>query len=119
MNSIFIISDSKLMMLLILITVLVAINPSHESINDINYDLINSKYLSESWSRLLISYQNYFKYQSSNNSLSVFNLNKLDQLIKGSNASRSCAASLRRLVIESNQFEYWAIASESMLINVN
>ena len=67
----------------------------------------------------IISYQNYFKYQSSNNSLSVFNLNKLDQLIKRSNASRSCVASLRRLVIESNQFEYWAIASESMLINVN
>ena len=98
--------------------VLIVITTS-QSIIGFNYDNFNSKYLSESWSRLLISYQNYFKYQSLNNSLSVFNLNKLDQLIKGSNASKSCAASLKRLVIGSNQFEYWAIASESMLINVN
>ena len=80
-----------------------------------NHDSNHFKY--DSLSNLLISYQNYVNHQS-NNLLSVFNINQLNQLIKVSNVSLSCGSSLRRLIsTQDNQFEYWAITSE-LLINL-
>lgn len=95
----------------IILLIIIVINPN-ESIS-FNYDS-NSRYLN-SWSNLLILYQNYANHQP-NNLLSVFNINKLDELIKVSNASKSCESSLTRFIqdIEGDHFEYWSIASELM-----
>ena len=92
------------------------INPN-QSIS-LNHDS-NIKYLN-SWSNPLISYENYVNHQP-NDLLSVFNMNKLDEFIKVSNASKSCESSLTRFIqsIEGRHLEYWSIASELMLININ
>lgn len=91
----------------IILLILIVINPN-QCIN-FHYDN-NIEYLN-SLSNLLISYGNYVNHQS--NSLSVFNVNNFDELIKVSNASSSCGSSLRRLIkaTEDRHFEYWSIAS--------
>ena len=89
----------------IILLVLIVINPNQ----CISFDSTNIKYLN-SFSNLLIPYGN-VNHQS--NSLSVFNVNNLDKLIKVSNVSLSCGSSLRRFnqVFEGHHFEYWSIAS--------
>ena len=91
------------------------INPC-QSINSFNHDFDKVKYINDFLPNQFISYKNYFN----NQLLSVFNSNKLDQLIKGSNVSKLCVSILRRLidVIEGNQSEYWTDISTSMLIDL-
>ena len=99
----------------LILLILLVINPS-QSINSFNHDFDKVKYINDFFPNQFISHKTYFN----NQLLSVFNTNKLDQLIKGSNVSKLCVSSLRRLidVIEGNLFEYWANTSKSMLIDL-
>ena len=99
----------------LILFILLIINPC-QSINSFSHDFDKVKYINHFSPSQFISYENYFN----NQLLSVFNSNKLDELIKGSNLSKSCVSSLRRFidVIQGNQFEYWASTSELMLINL-
>ena len=99
----------------LILLILLVIN-SCQSINSFNHDFDKVKYTNDFLPNQFISYKNYFN----NQLLSVFNSNKLDQLIKGSNVSKLCVSILRRLidVIEGNQSEYWTDISTSMLIDL-
>ena len=90
----------------IILLILIVINPNKCISFDHN---TNIKYLN-SFSNLLIPYGN-VNHQS--NSLSLFNVNNLNELINASNVSLSCGSSLRRLnkVFQGLNLEYWSIQS--------